>query len=87
MVRRRTRRILKLAATCSLGAMLTEGCILQSDIAKRFREAYGPGFVAGATAAITDPNNAEAGVREATAALFDGIGAVLMPRTESSAGG
>ena len=85
-LRHHTRRLLKLAAVCSMGTTFIDGCILQSDIAKRFREGYAPGFVSGVSNALTDPDNAEAGVRQAVAAFFDGLGAVLQPRTPSSAG-
>lgn len=76
------------------GAILLAGALIpgffngcwDTDIAKRFREAYTPGLVAGLTTAITSPDNAEAGLRQSLAALIDGIGAILQPRTPSSAG-
>jgi hypothetical protein len=63
------------------------GCLdLDSDLGKRFREGYAPGLVDGLSAAITDPAEAETGFRQAGVALIDAIGALLQPRTPSSAG-
>ena len=57
---------------------------LDSDVLKRFRTAYEPGLVSGLSAALEDPENAETGLREAAAALLDGLGAVIQPRTPAS---
>ncbi len=66
-------------AALLLGQAFEEGC-LDSSIAMRFREAYTPGLVAGLSTAISDPTNSEAGFRQAGAALFEGLGAILLPR-------
>lgn len=79
-----TRKKLAVAtAALAMGQAFDSGC-LGSEIALRFREAYAPGLTAGATAAITDPDNAEVGLRQAWAALFDGIGAIIIPRNADS---
>lgn len=62
---------------------LADGC-WDSAIAVRFREAYAPGFTEGLTSAITNPADAEAGLRQAGAALLDGLGAIIQPRSSSS---
>ena len=67
--------------------MVGSSSCLDSDIGKRFREGYGPGLVDGLTTFITDPANAEAGLQQTGAAFFEGIGAILQPRTGSSASG
>jgi hypothetical protein len=85
--RRKVMRIAVWTATYVAGAMLAEGCFLQSEIVKRFREGYEPGLVSGVTTAITDPDNAEDGVRQAIAAVFDGLGAVIQPKSPSVGGG
>lgn len=77
----RTRRFLAYASTATL--LIAPSCF-SSDIAKRFREGYGPAAVQGLSTYLTDPENAEAGLQQAGAALFDGIGAILQPRTGSS---
>ncbi len=77
----RARRFLAYASTASL--LVAPSCF-SSDIAKRFREGYGPAAVDGLNTFITDPANAEAGLQQAGAAFFDGIGAILQPRTGSS---
>src|SRR5262245_24428931 len=81
---RRIRSFLACALTASL--MVAPSC-LNSDISKRFRESYGPGLVDGLSTFITDPANAEAGLQQTGAALFEGIGAIIQPRTGSSAAG
>jgi hypothetical protein len=78
------RRVQKLAAYGASGFLLTSLTCWDSDIAKRFREGYGPGFVEGFSTFLTDPENAEAGLQQAGAAVFEGLGAVLNPRTGSS---
>jgi len=62
---------------------IASGC-WDSAIAIRFREAYVPGLTAGLSSAITDPTNAESGLREAGAALVEGLGAALQPRSATS---
>ncbi len=66
-------------AALLLGHALEPGCF-DSAIALRFREAYTPGLVAGLSAAVSDPANSETGFRQAGAALFEGLGAILLPR-------
>lgn len=66
-----------------LGVTMGLDC-LQSDLAKRFRETAGPGVSSGFSNALTDPANAEAGLREAGAAIFEGLGGVFDTRTPSS---
>lgn len=69
-----------LAASLCASATLSFGGCLDEEIAKRFRVAFGPGFVDGVNQAIGDPANAEAGLRNAAAAFFTGLGAVIQPR-------
>ena len=70
-------------ATALVSTAFADGCF-DSAIALRFREAYQPGLTEGLSSAITDPTNAEAGLREAGAAFLDGLGAILQPRSSSS---
>lgn len=82
--RNRNRRIhLSLMISLCASALLSTGC-LDSDIAKRFREALRPDLVAGLSAALTDPFNAEIGLRQAGTAVFQAVGAVIQPRTTLS---
>lgn len=60
-------------------AMLTchyETCI-STDLAKRFREVYAPAATAGLASAITTPSDPDTGIRQAWAALIQGLGALL----------
>ncbi len=57
----------------------TTGC-WDSEVAKRFREAFVPGWVAGLSAAVTSPWESEIGFRQTAVALFEALGAVLTPR-------
>lgn len=78
-------RLIRRAAQLLLaGPFIINGCF-DSDIFKRFREAYAPSAAEGFSQAITDPENAEDGLRLAGAALLDGLEAVIQPRTPSSA--
>ena len=71
-----------------LMSSMFDGSCLSSGLATEFRAAYAPGFTAGVTQAITDPANADAGIREAFAAFVQGIGAVIQPAdTPSSSSG
>ncbi|MBI5764687.1 MAG: hypothetical protein HZA51_14320 [Planctomycetes bacterium] len=79
------KKLVAATAALAMGHAFDSGC-LSSEIALRFREAYAPGLTAGATAAITDPQNAEDGLRQAWAALYDGIGAIITPRSADSSG-
>lgn len=79
------RRVHKFTAYAASAFLFTGPACLDSDIAKRFREGYAPGLVEGLSTFITDPANAEAGLQQTGAALFEGLGAILQPRTGSSA--
>lgn len=72
--------LLTLAGLC---VPATAGCDWSSEVARRFREAYGPGLVEGLSAALTNPTQSEAGLRRAGAALLEGLGAIIEPRTPS----
>jgi hypothetical protein len=72
-----------LAATLAASLFAFDGC-LDSDIAKRFREAYAPGFISGLSTAVGTPGQAETGLRQMGTALAEGLGAILQPRTASS---
>jgi hypothetical protein len=72
-----------LAAGLFTGVFFMEGC-LDTDIAKRFREAYAPGFTSGLGTALEQPGQAETGLRQMGVALADGLGAILQPRTSAS---
>ncbi len=63
------------------------GCDWSSEVARRFREAYGPGLIEGLSAALSDPTQAEAGFRRAGTALLEGLGAMIEPRTASGGTG
>jgi len=82
----RARRRLTLLLTGAVLPSVLNGC-WSSDIARRFRAGMMPGFVDGITSAITDPDNAVQGFRVSLASLFDGLGALLEPLSESSSGG
>jgi hypothetical protein len=69
--------------------LLTTGCDLNSELAKRFREAYAPGLIAGLSSAVASPGSAEAGLRDALAALINGLGALINvqgPTSSSTSG-
>ncbi len=75
------KRLKRLMLTGLIGAApVLNGC-LDSDAFKRFRDAYEPGFVAGLSAAVTDPANSQIGFRQLATAFFEGLGAVIDPRT------
>ncbi|MBX3393980.1 MAG: hypothetical protein KF841_01295 [Phycisphaerae bacterium] len=80
-------RKLKISAIATLvgGVPVLNGC-LDSDVFKRFREAYEPGFVEGLSMAIENPAQSQLGFRRLGQALFEGLGAIIDPRTPSSAG-
>ena len=85
-ITRRIRRIKIALVTSVIGfAPVMNGC-WDSDIAKRFREAYEPGFVAGLSMAIDNPAQSQLGFRRLGQAFFEGLGAIISPRTASSAG-
>ena len=79
---RRVRWLTATMMTC-YGLSLGNGC-MDSEIAKRFREAYVPGLMEGLSTAVSAPGQAEAGLRIAWAALMNGIGAMFDVRTPSS---
>lgn len=66
-------------------ALSSTGC-WESDLAKRFREAYAPGFIQGMSTALAQPGQAEAGLRQMGVALAEALGDVIQPRTTVSAG-
>ncbi len=74
----------RLTVVLSFSAPIMFGDCLDSEMAKRFRETYLPGLVDGLSAAVTQPESAEDGLRQAGVALIEGIGAALQPRTPSS---
>ncbi|MCG8408092.1 MAG: hypothetical protein MI923_23075 [Phycisphaerales bacterium] len=84
--RNRSRRIhlLLWIGTCGT-ALMTTGC-LDSEIAKRFRQAVIPGLVEGWSAALLDPANAETGLRQSGAAVLEAIGSIIQPRTRVETG-
>ena len=75
-----------LATVFGSGTLLSDGCF-DSAIAQRFRDASAAGLTAGFSNAITDPTNAEAGLRDAAAALVTGIGAVFQTRDGNTSSG
>ena len=79
----RTKPVLAVALTASF--FMFGGC-LDTDIVKRFREAYAPGFTDGLTTALQAPGQAETGLRQMGTALADGLGAILQPRTSAASG-
>lgn len=74
-----------LVAALTTPVLFFSGCF-DSDIAKRFREAYSPTFVEGLSTALEQPGQAEAGLRLMGTALAEGLGAILEPRTSASSG-
>jgi len=80
---KRRKPMIVLAAILGSGTLLSDGCF-DSAIAQRFRDASASGITDGLTSAITDPTNAETGLRSAWAALVDGLGAVIQTRDSSS---
>ena len=85
MYRRRNSSLLSTAfyALAAL-APLMSGC-LDTDMAKRFREAFGPGFFDGISAAVDNPTAPEEGFQQSIDALLDGFAAILDTRTPPSA--
>ena len=83
--RRWQRRVRLTLAVGFCGTAMGTNC-LDSDIMKRFRAAYEPGLVQGLSAAIDDPANSQIGFRQAAAALLEGLGAIIQPRTPVSSG-
>ncbi|MBN2561339.1 MAG: hypothetical protein JXQ75_10460 [Phycisphaerae bacterium] len=75
-----------LAVGLTSTALFFNGCF-DSDIAKRFREAYAPGFIEGLSTALGEAGQAEAGLRQMGTALADALGAVIEPRTSVSSSG
>lgn len=86
-VYRRVRRLPIFALLC--GGLLNGilgGC-LDSDLLRRFRDGYAPGFVEGFTTAVLTPGDWEVGLRRTWAALFEGLGAIIQPLSNGSSGG
>jgi len=79
---RRARWLTAAMMTC-YGFSLGNGC-MDSDIAKRFRDAYVPGLMEGLSTAVSAPGQAEQGLRIAWAALMNGIGAMFEVRTPAT---
>ncbi len=79
------RKIKLLCATALTATVFSGGC-LDSDIAKRFRQAYVPGLTEGLKMAVLQPGDAEAGLRRAWAALNEGIAAAFQLRTPPTTG-
>jgi hypothetical protein len=84
-IRPRSMRRIGALAVLMAGTLPVTSCF-DSEIARRFRGAYAPGFMEGVSSAITDPANAETGLRQAWAALYDGLGAIIEPRTPATSG-
>ena len=76
-------RVATAAGLMSSVFMPLGGC-WDSEIAKRFREAYAPGFISGLSTALGTAGQAEAGLRLMGKALADGLGAIIQPRTSTS---
>ena len=74
----------RLPIAAMLGStFLLGGCFgleLDSAIVQRFRAAYAPGLAAGLQTAVLEPGDAEVGLRQAWAALMDGIAAAVALR-------
>lgn len=87
---RRARWVRRLRAGIVLalcgGAVQFSGC-MDSEIMKRFREAYAPGLVEGLTTALAAPGDAEEGLRRTATAFAEGLGAVIEPRTPAPSSG
>jgi hypothetical protein len=80
------RRIKPLLAACLTSATLSLGGCWDSDLAKRFREGYAPGFITGLSTALGQVGQAETGLRQMGTALAQGLGSLLQPRTSVSSG-
>ena len=82
----RWHRRLRIATAAGLmsGVFLQLGGCWDSEISKRFREAYAPGFISGLSTALGTAGQTEEGLRLMGEALADGIGAIIEPRTSTS---
>jgi len=74
-----------LAVSLTSTGLLFNGCF-DTEIAKRFREGYAPGFIQGLSTALGQRGQAETGLRQMGVALADGLGNVIQPRTRVSSG-
>ncbi len=74
-----------LAAGLTASGFLFNGCF-DTEVAKRFREAYTPGFIQGLSTALGQAGQAEAGLRQMGVALAQALGGVIQPRTTVSSG-
>jgi len=76
-------RVLKRWVTAGIFSVtaLVGGC-LDSDLFKEFRQSAADDFASGFSTLILDPySSGEAGLREAATGFFEGIGAIIEPRT------
>jgi len=69
-----------------LGLLLTNAGCFDSDLAKRFREAYAPNLTAGLTTMLEQPGQFETGLRQTGVALAQAIGALITPLSDDSSG-
>lgn len=74
--------LILLATILGSGTLFSDGCF-DSAIGQRFRDATAGGLTQGLSSAITDPTNAETGLRDAAAALINGLGAIIETRGAS----
>lgn len=86
MIRRyaRRQRRIKLWLAAGATATLFSGNCLSSDIAKRFRDAYVPSLATGLSLAVSslDPEEREAGLRQAWGAFNEGLAAIIKTRPD-----
>lgn len=82
---RRLKKVKFLVAAMLGCSPVLNGCI-DNDVFKRFREGYAPGFVEGLSMAVDNPAQSQLGFRKMAEAFFEGLGAIMTPRTPSSAG-
>ena len=85
----RTLRRMKIAmfGTMAGSTMMIGNCLsldVDNDLFTVFREAYVPGLVSGLTTAVSNPDQAEAGLRQTVVAFIEGIGAVLQPEDSTT---
>lgn len=69
-----------------LGLLLPNVGCFDSDLAKRFREAYAPNLTAGLTTMLQQPGQFETGLRQTGVALAQAIGALITPLSDDSSG-
>ncbi len=76
------RRAKRWLVVCFTATTASWGGCLDSDIGKRFREAYAPGFIQGLSTAFAQPGQTETGLRQMGVALAAALGNVIQPRTQ-----